>query len=167
MPISLVLEKFGGILVLIKFELNGRNVETEVKSEMRLIDLLRDVFNLTSVKEGCGQGECGACTVIMDGQAVNSCLILAAQVNGCQVTTIEGLKKGGELDPLQKAFVEEGAIQCGYCTPGMIMSAKALLSENKNPTLDDIKEALSGNLCRCTGYEKIFRAINKVVQQEI
>ena len=153
--------------MLIKFELNGRSVETEVKPEMRLIDLLREDFNLTSVREGCGQGECGACTVIMDGQAVNACLILAAQVNGCQVTTTEGLIKGGELDPLQKAFVEEGAIQCGYCTPGMIMSAKALLSENKNPTLDDIKEALSGNLCRCTGYEKIFRAINKVVQQEI
>ncbi|ATW24633.1 (2Fe-2S)-binding protein [Candidatus Formimonas warabiya] len=156
----------GGILVLIKFELNGRDVEAEVKSEMRLIDLLREVFDLTSVREGCGQGECGACTVILDEQAVNSCLVLAAQVNGCQVTTTEGLKNGAELDPIQKTFISEGAIQCGYCTPGMIMSAKALLSENKKPTLDDVKEALSGNLCRCTGYEKIFRAIHKVANQE-
>jgi len=152
--------------VLIKFELNGRDVEAEVKSEMRLIDLLREVFDLTSVREGCGQGECGACTVILDEQAVNSCLVLAAQVNGCQVTTTEGLKNGAELDPIQKTFISEGAIQCGYCTPGMIMSAKALLSENKKPTLDDVKEALSGNLCRCTGYEKIFRAIHKVANQE-
>ncbi|WP_148133846.1 (2Fe-2S)-binding protein [Candidatus Formimonas warabiya] len=152
--------------MLIKFELNGRDVEAEVKSEMRLIDLLREVFDLTSVREGCGQGECGACTVILDEQAVNSCLVLAAQVNGCQVTTTEGLKNGAELDPIQKTFISEGAIQCGYCTPGMIMSAKALLSENKKPTLDDVKEALSGNLCRCTGYEKIFRAIHKVANQE-
>lgn len=151
--------------MLIKFELNGRDVEADVKSEMRLIDLLRDVFDLTGVREGCGQGECGACTVILDEQAVNSCLVLASQVNGSKVITIEGLKHGEELDPLQRAFISEGAIQCGYCTPGMILSAKALLIENPNPTFDDIKEALSGNLCRCTGYAKIFQAIRKVANQ--
>jgi len=142
----------------IRFILNGRQVEPDIPPQMLLLDLLRDYFNLTGVKEGCGQGECGACTVIVDGQAVNSCLVLAAQIDGKEVITIEGLSQDGKLDPLQEAFVEEGAIQCGYCTPGMILSAKALLMRNPRPDLNEIKEALSGNLCRCTGYTKIFKA---------
>jgi len=145
----------------IRFILNGRQVEPDIPPQMLLLDLLRDYFNLTGVKEGCGQGECGACTVIVDGQAVNSCLVLAAQIDGKEVITIEGLSQDGKLDPLQEAFVEEGAIQCGYCTPGMILSAKALLMRNPRPDLNEIKEALSGNLCRCTGYTKIFKAVQK------
>lgn len=147
--------------MLVKFELNGEMVAAEVSGEMRLLDMLREVFDLTGAREGCGQGECGACTVLLDGQAINSCLVLASQVDGHQVMTIEGLSKGVELDPLQKAFISAGAIQCGYCTPGMIMSAKALLLENPHPGLEDIKEALAGNLCRCTGYSKIFQAVQK------
>lgn len=145
----------------IRFILNGRQVEPDIPPQMLLLDLLRDYFNLTGVKEGCGQGECGACTVIVDGQAVNSCLVLAAQIDGKEIITIEGLSQDGKLDPLQEAFVEEGAIQCGYCTPGMILSAKALLMRNPRPDLNEIKEALSGNLCRCTGYTKIFKAVQK------
>ena len=121
-------------------------------------------FDLTGTKEGCGQGECGTCTVIVDGKAVNSCLMLAGQVDGSKVTTIEGLSKGAELNPVQKAFINEGAIQCGYCTPGMVMSAEALLLENPKPNQTEIKEAIVGNLCRCTGYTKIINAIQKAVE---
>ena len=150
----------------IRFTLNGSQVTAETEPAVRLLDLLRNTFHLTGTKEGCGQGECGACTVIMDGQAVNSCLVLAGQLEGSEVLTIEGLEKDGVLDVVQEAFVEEGAIQCGYCTPGMIMSVKALLMRVPNPTPGEIKEAIEGNICRCTGFHKILEAVHTAVQKE-
>lgn len=146
------------------FSLNGTEVKTVVDGHMRLIDILREALGHTGTKEGCGQGECGACTVIIDGQAVNSCLYPALEVEGRSVITIEGLR-GPEntLSPIQQAFVDCGAIQCGFCTPGMIMSAKALLDTNLDPTEDEIREALSGNLCRCTGYVQILEAVKQAV----
>ncbi|MBT9136868.1 MAG: Nicotinate dehydrogenase small FeS subunit [Firmicutes bacterium] len=141
------------------FTLNNSPVEIHCHPGERLVDVLREQLDLTGTKEGCGQGECGACTVLLDGRAVNSCLVLVGQVAGRSVTTIEGLAAGGKLDPLQTAFVQEGAVQCGYCTPGMIISAKALLMEKHNPTEAEIKEAIAGNLCRCTGYIKIIKAV--------
>jgi aerobic carbon-monoxide dehydrogenase small subunit len=147
----------------IEFQLNGEAVLAEVESQWTLLHLLREVFELTGVKEGCGYGECGACTIIMDGKAVNSCLLPAIEAEGHSITTIEGvMSKEGALDRIQEAFVDHGAVQCGFCTPGMIMSAKALLDENPNPTEDEIKEAIAGNLCRCTGYVKIIDAIRSV-----
>lgn len=143
----------------IKFELNGAPVEVDVSPDMRLLDLLREHFDLTGAKEGCGQGECGACTVIVDEKAVNSCLMLAGQVEGKSVLTVEGLSDGENMDPVPEAFVNEGAIQCGYCTPGMVMSAKALLMYKSHPRYEEIKEALDGNICRCTGYTKIVKAV--------
>lgn len=143
----------------ISFTINGVATEVEVNPTMRLLDVIRDVLNLTGTKEGCSEGECGACTVLVDGKPVDSCLVLIGQVEGKSITTIEGLSKGKELHPLQKAFMEEGAIQCGYCTPGMILTAKALLDENPHPTEEDIRRSISGNLCRCTGYKKIVKAI--------
>ena len=151
--------------MLVNFELNGRQIEMDIAPQIRLVDLLRKHFDLTGTKEGCGQGECGACTVIVDSKAVNSCLILAYQVDGKRVITIEGLSKNGALDPLQEFFISEGAIQCGYCTPGMILSAKALLMQKSDPNEDDIKEALAGNLCRCTGYSQILNAVLKTVEK--
>lgn len=145
----------------IKFTLNGAAVSAYVEPNWRLLDLLRDTLNLTGTKEACGQGECGACTVLLDNEAVNSCLVLAEQVDSKSVTTIEGLAKDGVLDPLQQAFVDCGAIQCGFCTPGMIMSAKGLLLKNPNPTEEEIKEAVEGNICRCTGYVKIIEAVKR------
>ncbi len=144
----------------IKFELNGSRVCVEITGHMRLIDLLRDKLGHTGTKEGCGEGECGACTVIIDGRAVNSCLYPAMEVEGKRVVTIEGLRsERNELSILQQAFVDAGGIQCGFCTPGMIMSAKALLDENPDPTEDEIRDALLGNLCRCTGYVQIIEAV--------
>jgi carbon-monoxide dehydrogenase small subunit len=143
----------------IKFELNGAPIEVDVSPDMRLLDLLREHFDLTGAKEGCGQGECGACTVIVDEKAVNSCLMLAGQVEGKSVLTVEGLSDGENMDPVPEAFVNEGAIQCGYCTPGMVMSAKALLMYKSHPRYEEIKEALDGNICRCTGYTKIVKAV--------
>jgi carbon-monoxide dehydrogenase small subunit len=143
-----------------QFTLNGEEVRVEVDPAWTLLHVLREVLELTGTKFGCGYGECGACTVIMDGQAVNSCLLPALEAEGRSVTTIEGIAgKDGTLDPIQKAFIENGAVQCGFCTPGMIMSAKALLDETQNPTDDEIKEGIAGNLCRCTGYVKIVEAI--------
>jgi len=141
------------------FYINGKSYSADASPSARLIDLLRDEFRLKGVKEGCGEGECGACTVIINGMAVNSCLILAGQVENAEITTIEGLSPGAELSGLQRAFVEAGAIQCGFCTPGMILSAKALLDQNPHPSERDIKTALSGNLCRCTGYANIVKAV--------
>lgn len=146
----------------VSFTVNKKHVTLKVNPWERLIDTLRDRLKLTGVKEGCGAGECGACTVILNGDAVNSCTVLTAQVGGSEILTVEGLEVDGKLDPLQESFVELQAIQCGFCTPGMLMSAKALLNKNPNPTREEIKTALEGNLCRCTGYEQIIEAIERV-----
>jgi len=145
--------------VIIDFIVNDREYSIDVEPDMRLIDVLRNKLGLTGVKEGCGEGECGACTVLIDGDAVNSCLVMAVQARGKKIITIEGLEKNGELDPLQSAFIENGAVQCGYCTPGMIMSAKALLIKNPKPSEEEIREAIAGNICRCTGYNNIVKAV--------
>jgi carbon-monoxide dehydrogenase small subunit len=139
--------------------LNGEEVMLQVEPSALLVEVLRDQLELTGTKVACGEGECGACTVLLDGVPVNSCLVPALKAQGREVLTVEGLAPLGELHPLQKAFVEHGAVQCGYCTPGMLMSAKALLDHNPNPTEDEVRLAISGNLCRCTGYAKIVEAI--------
>jgi aerobic carbon-monoxide dehydrogenase small subunit len=143
----------------IQFSLNGKSITREVPSHRLLLDLLRDEIGLTGTKEGCGTGDCGACTVIMNGKPVNSCLVLSGELDGVDVVTIEGLKIGPELHAIQKAFIQDGGAQCGYCTPGMLMMSKALLDENPDPSEEDIRFALSGNLCRCTGYAKIIQAV--------
>ncbi len=148
-------------LIKLNLLLNGKEVQLETKPNRRLLDILREDFKLTGTKEGCSIGECGACTVIMNGRAVNSCLVLAGQVDGAEIITIEYLAKHGKLNSLQQNFLEYGAVQCGYCTPGMLMSATALLLDNPNPTEEEIKEAIAGNLCRCTGYKQILQAIQK------
>ena len=146
--------------VELSFKLNGKTVEVAVSPGTLLVDLLRENLGLTGTKVGCREGECGACTVLMDGEAVNSCLIPALKVQGREVTTIEGLQKpDGSLDPIQDAFMEAGAAQCGFCTPGMILNAKALLNSNPDPDEGEIRKALSGVLCRCTGYRKIVQAV--------
>ena len=149
----------------LKFLLNGKEVVVETESSIRLLDLLRDKFNLTGTKEGCGVGECGACTVLMNGKAINSCLILAGQIDGCEILTIEGIAKGNELHPIQKNFLKHGSIQCGFCTPGMVLSAYALLEEKPVPTEEEIKDAIAGNLCRCTGYKQIIEAISETAKE--
>jgi len=138
---------------------NGEHVESLIDPKTTLQNFLHDTLGLIGTKEGCGSGMCGCCTVLVDGKAVKSCLILALQVRGKTVLTIEGLAQGETLDPLQTAFIENGALQCGYCTPGMVMSGKALLEESPNPSEQEIRQALSGNLCRCTGYDKIVKAV--------
>jgi aerobic-type carbon monoxide dehydrogenase small subunit (CoxS/CutS family) len=143
---------------------NGKEVTLKVGPKERLIDTLREQLNLTGTKEGCSIGECGACTVILNGEAVSSCLILSGQIGGSEVLTIEGLEVAGKLDPLQKAFIDYQAVQCGFCTPGMLMSTKALLMKNPHPSREEIKTTLEGNLCRCTGYEQIIEAIESVVK---
>ncbi len=150
---------------IIDFTLNGREVSADVESHKMLLQVLRDTFQLTGTKDGCGQGECGACTVLVDGKSINSCLYPAFEVDGKSVTTIEGLVgEGNKLHPIQEAFVENGGIQCGFCTPGMIMSAKALLDENPDPTDEELKKGISGNLCRCTGYVQIVDSIRKAAK---
>lgn len=148
----------------ISFEVNGKRVSASVHSMERLLDVLREKLGLTGTKEGCGEGECGACSVFLDGELVNSCLIPVAQVQGCKVTTIEGIGDSQNLHPLQQSFLQEGGAQCGICTPGMVMAALALLKKNPKPKREDIKEALAGNLCRCTGYMKIFDSVEKAVR---
>ncbi len=143
----------------ISLRVNGEACRADIHEEMRLIDLLRDVLRLTGTKEGCGEGECGACTVIMEGKTVNSCMVMAFQAEGKEIITIEGMETNGKLHPIQRAFLEQGAVQCGFCIPGMVLSAKVLLEENHRPTRDEIREGISGNLCRCTGYNKIVDAI--------
>lgn len=154
-----MIEKDGKYLMT--FRVNGKDYKLEVSTEERLLDVLRDRLNLIGTKEGCGIGECGACTVLMDGLKVNSCLVLALQAEGSEILTIEGVEgPGGELHPLQEAFLEAGAVQCGFCTPGMVISSYKLLSENPDPSDNDIKEAISGNFCRCTGYTQIVEAVH-------
>jgi aerobic carbon-monoxide dehydrogenase small subunit len=148
----------------VQLTINGQPVEAVVEPNRTLLQFLREDLGLTGTKHGCGLGDCGACTVIMDGQPVNSCLVLAIQANGRDVLTIEGLAENGKLHPIQQAFVDKGAIQCGFCTPGMILSAKALLDSNPKPTEQEIRMAISGNLCRCTGYQKIVEAIDEAAK---
>ena len=148
------------------FYVNERKVCLDTEPDRRLIDILREDLGLTGTKEGCGEGECGACTVIVDGEAAHACLTLAIQLENSHVTTIEGLEEDGRLSSLQRAFVEEGAIQCGFCTPGMIMSARALLLHNPHPTEEEIRRALAGNICRCSGYEQIVRAVKRGAGEE-
>ncbi len=149
----------------ISFILNGNRMEMEIEPQWTLLGLLREELELTGTKSGCESGECGACTVIINGKAVNACLFPAMELDGATLTTIEGLAKPqGELHPLQVAFMEYGGVQCGFCTPGMIMAAKALLDENPNPTEDEIRHALAGNICRCTGYVQIGDAVKAASQ---
>ncbi|WP_288503130.1 (2Fe-2S)-binding protein [uncultured Cloacibacillus sp.] len=149
----------------ISLTLNGKTRTAEVEADTRLIDMLRNSFRLTGVKEGCGAGECGACTVLLDDEAVCSCVVPAVQSDGHSVTTIEGLEENGELDALQQAFIDCDAVQCGFCTPGMIMSAKALLLKNPHPNRDEIKRVLAGNVCRCTGYIPIVNAVSEAAER--
>lgn len=151
---------------IIHFNLNGHEVSAEVESHRMLLQVLRETFEMTGTKEGCGQGECGACTVLIDGITVNACLYPAFEVEGRTVTTVEGLLgEGNRLHPIQEAFVENGGVQCGFCTPGMVMSAKALLDEKPHPSQEEIKEGIAGNLCRCTGYVQIVESIKKAAEK--
>ena len=155
---------------IIKFNLNGDPVEAIAKENMTMVDFLRETLNLTGTKRGCEEGECGACTILLDGEAINSCMMLAVEADGHNVVTIEGLQKNGVLHPVQREFVDKWALQCGFCTPGMVMSAVALLEHNPHPTEHEIRKAISGNLCRCTGYAKIVEAIDsaaKIMAQEV
>jgi len=149
----------------IELTINGKKREVKTTTSTRLLDLIRDDLHLTGTKEGCGKGECGACTVIMNGELVVSCLVLALQADGAVITTIEGIGDDKCLDPVQEAFIETGAVQCGFCTPGMILAAKKLLEENPHPDEEEIKQGISGNLCRCTGYQKIIDAIKLVANR--
>lgn len=144
---------------LIKLEINGENFDVAISPAAYLIDVIRETVGLSGTKKGCGIGDCGACTVLIDGRPTLSCITLAVACTGKAITTIEGLSRGTELHPVQKAFIEKGAVQCGFCTPGMVLSSKALLDENPHPSQDEIKTALAGNLCRCTGYAKIIEAV--------
>ena len=148
----------------VSFQLNGKNVSSNALPNTTLLEVLREEMHLTGVKKGCETGECGVCTVLIDGDNINSCMMLVGEVAGKEVITIEGLAQSGELDFVQRAFAEKGAVQCGYCTPGMILSVKGLLNRNPNPTREQIKVALAGNLCRCTGYEQIFEAVEYAVE---
>lgn len=149
----------------IKFRLNNEMMEIETAPDRRVIDLLREDLHLTGTKEGCGSGECGACTILVDGVSKLSCLILAAQLEGRSITTIEGLAQGSKLHPVQRAFVAKGAVQCGFCSPGMVMSAVDLLQRNPLPGRREIRQAISGNLCRCTGYQKIIDAVQSASKE--
>ncbi len=145
--------------ITVNFTVNGKAVSVETEPNKRLLDVLRNNLGLTSVKEGCSEGECGACTVIFNGEPVTSCCILAGQAEGADIVTLEGVSIDGKPDVVQQAFIDAGAIQCGFCIPGMILTAEALLKHNQNPTMDEVKLAMSGNLCRCTGYAKINEAV--------
>ncbi len=152
-------------MIKVTMKINNIEYSREINPLLRLLDFLRDELKLKGTKEGCGEGECGACTVIMNGKTVNSCLILASAANGAEITTIEGVGMD-KIHPIQEAFIEVGAVQCGYCTPGMILSAKSLLDSNINATEKEIRDNISGNLCRCTGYEKIVEGI-KIAQSKL
>ena len=150
--------------MLIRFTLNGKKTQVDCASDRRVVDILREDFGLTGTKEGCGSGECGACTILVDDENRLSCLMLAAQLEGRTITTIEGLAGESRPHPIQEAFAKHGAVQCGYCTPGMVLAASALLRRNPDPTREQIREALSGNLCRCTGYQKIVDAVESAAR---
>lgn len=152
-------------MIEIKLVVNKKPYTLNVDPSERLLDVLRNSLGLIGTKEGCGEGECGACTVIIDGETANSCLVLAAQADGCEITTIEGVGNRRSPHPIQKAFVEVGAVQCGFCTPGMVLAAKALLDKKAHPNDDEISVAMSGNLCRCTGYDKILRAVKQAAEE--
>ncbi len=155
---------------IIRFKLNGEDVEEYVQDNLTMVDFLRKQMHLTGTKRGCEEGECGACTILLDGDAVDSCMMLAAEADGHEVVTIEGVMQNGVLHPLQKEFIDRWALQCGFCTPGMIMSALSLLNENPHPTEQEIRDGIAGNLCRCTGYAKIVEAIDaaaKVMAKEV
>jgi len=149
----------------IRLNVNGKDYELQVKPSATLLNVIREDLALTGTKEGCGVGECGACTVIMEGKAVNACIVLAIEANGKSITTIEGLADGEKLHPIQEAFVEIGGLQCGFCTPGMILSTKVLLDKNKTPTDQEIRKGLEGNFCRCTGYTKIVESVKVAAQK--
>lgn len=153
--------------IAVAFTVNGEPKEILVQPWHTLLDALRDDLILTGTKEGCGNGNCGACTVILNGRAINSCCMLALEAEGQDIITVEGLATNGKLDPLQEAFIKHGALQCGFCTPGFLMSARAFLNVNPHPTEHEIRLAIAGNLCRCTGYDKIVRAIQSVAQGEV
>ncbi len=144
---------------LITLQVNGETHEVAVQPSWTLLETVREQLRLTGSKEGCGTGDCGACSMIIDGRLITSCLMLAVQADGCRITTVEGLTRNGSLHPVQQAFVEKGGVQCGFCTPGMIMAASALLEGNPSPTLEEVREGLAGNLCRCTGYAKIYDSV--------
>ncbi len=149
----------------LSFSVNRQPVEIEVEPHLTLSQVLRDTLGLLGTKEGCGTGDCGACTVLLNGRPVSSCLLLAVEAEGQEITTVEGLARQGELHPVQKAFVAHGALQCGFCTPGMLMSSSALLAQNLQPAEGEIREALAGNLCRCTGYDKIVLAVQSAAEE--
>jgi len=150
---------------LIALTVNRRQAELAVEPRWTLLEVVREVLRFTGSKEGCGTGDCGACSMIVDGRLVTSCLMLAAQADGREVMTVEGLATNGNLHPVQQAFIDAGGVQCGFCTPGMIMAAKSLLDRNPSPTLEEVREGLAGNLCRCTGYAKIYEAVMQAAQQ--
>jgi carbon-monoxide dehydrogenase small subunit len=149
----------------LSFSVNERAVEITLEPHLTLLEVLRDTLGLTGAKESCGTGDCGACTVLLDGEPVNACLVLAAEVEGQKVTTVEGLVTNGKLHPLQKALITHGGLQCGFCTPGVLLSSVALLAHNPQPSAGEIREALAGNLCRCTGYDKIVRAVQAAAEE--
>lgn len=148
----------------VTLRVNGESYEIMIAPYRTLLDVLREEIHLTGSKKGCDVGDCGACTVLLDGKPVNACLVVAATAEGSEIMTIEGLAQDGNLHPLQQAFVKEGAVQCGFCTPGILVSLKALFDRNSSPSMDEVKSAMAGNLCRCTGYTKIFKAVESVVQ---
>ena len=148
----------------LELTVNGQKHSFQVEADLRLVDLLREKLHLLGTKEGCGKGECGSCTVLMDGKSVTSCLVLALQADGAEIVTVEGLGGESALHPLQQAFIDCGAVQCGYCTPGMLLSAKYLLDNNPRPSREEIRRGLAGNICRCTGYVKIIEAIEVVAE---
>jgi len=150
----------------LKLKVNGQPYELYIKPKTLLVQVLRDHIGLTGTKRGCNDSSCGACTIMLNGMSVKSCSILALQANGCEVVTVEGLAKENKLSPLQRAFLDHGSYQCGFCTPGMLMSSTALLAENPTPTKEEIKEGIDGNICRCTGYNSIIRAVTAVVKGE-
>ena len=150
----------------LRFTLNGEETSLEIEAGISALELIRDIFELKGTKEGCGIGECGACTIVVDGRAVNACLMLAAQLDGREVLTVEGLSHSGDLHPIQEAFAEKHAVQCGFCTPGLLMSTSALLKKHPHPNRSEIVKAISGNLCRCTGYHSIMEAVEAAAEKQ-